>query len=315
MLATRRALVVLIAAFGAWIAAVAVLADDPDNTIDESSHAAEIAKWRKGRMERLLSDSGYLALAGLFWLHEGEHSFGSAPDNDFVFPKHSAPAYAGTFVHVDGATTVRAHAGTPLKHEDAPVTEMRMVPDSEDGTTFFTLGDLTFYLIQRADRFGIRMRDVQSEIRKNFRGIESYPVQKSYRVVARFEPYDPPKEIRILDEIGTTSTMLSPGALVFTLQGQECRLDPVVSSLDAKSYFVIFRDATSGVETYGSGRFLYTGLPVDGRVIVDFNKAYNPPCAFSPYTTCPLPPPQNELELAVRAGEKAYEDTSDTAKH
>jgi uncharacterized protein (DUF1684 family) len=315
MFATRHACVVLIAAaVGASIAANAALADDP-NTTEEPSHEAQIAEWRKGRMERLLSDNGYLALAGLFWLHEGKHSFGSASDNDFVFPKHSAPAHAGAFVHANGVTTVRANPGTPLRHEGEPVTEMRMVPDSEDGTTMFTLGDLTFYLIQRADRFGIRMRDVHSEIRKNFRGIESYPVQESYRVVARFEPYDPPKEIPVVNEIGTTSTMLSPGALVFTLNGQECRLDPVVGSLDDDDYFVIFRDATSGDETYGSGRFLYTDLPADGQVIVDFNKAYNPPCAFSPYTTCPLPPPQNELKVAVRAGEKAYGDSADTAKH
>ncbi len=279
------------------------------------SHDAEIEAWRKGRMERLMSDTGYLTLAGLFWLDEGKHTFGSAPDNDLVFPKHSAPAHAGFIMRTKDGTRIHANAGTELVLDGKRVSETRMIPDSEEGTTTFTLGDLSFWLIQRSDRFGIRLRDVHSEIRKNFGTIEAYPVQESYRVEARFEPYDPPKETPILNEVGTTSMSTSPGALVFTLNGKECRLDPLADGLDDESWFIIFADHTTGDETYGSGRFLYTGPPVDGKVIVDFNKAYNPPCAFSPYTTCPLPPPQNHLDVAVRAGEKAYDGDPKTTKH
>ena len=300
-------------AFVALSGALFVAAASTTVHAQKGSYEAEITEWRKGRMERLLADTGYLALAGLFWLDEGKHSFGSAPDNDLVFPEHSAPSHAGVFVRKGGTVSVQVSQGTPLMHGEESVTAMRLVPDSEDDTTVLTLGELTFYLIQRGDRFAIRMRDPNSEIRKNFRGIESYPIQESYRVVARFEPYDPPKEIPIVNEVGTMSKMLSPGALVFTLNGTACRLDPVVGSLEDDSYFVIFRDATSGEETYGSGRFLYTDLPVDGEVVVDFNKAYNPPCAFSPYTTCPLPPLQNELDVPVRAGEKKYDEHPKTA--
>lgn len=295
--------------FGKWHAALALtvlsfVALCRVVAVADESHTAEVEEWRKGRMERLLAADGYLALVGLFWLDEGEHTFGSAEDNDLIFPAHSAPAHAGVLVRVGDATTVRAHSGTPLLHDGEPVTEMRLIPDSEDGTTELTLGELSFYLIQRGDRFGIRVIDPNSRIRKNFKGIQHYPVQESYRVVARFEPYDPPKEIPILSEVGTTSIEQSPGALVFELNGRECRLDPTVAG---KRYFIVFRDLTSGEETYGSGRFLYADREVDGKVVLDFNEAYNPPCAFSPYTTCPLPPLQNELDVAVRAGEKALD--------
>ena len=306
---------VLVALFGVLALGpgpgAAVLAGESSN----GTYEVEIDTWRKGRMERLMSDTGYLTLSGLFWLDEGEHTFGSAPDNDLVFPKHSAPAHAGVIVRGKDATTIQIHGQTPLMLDGKRVSQTRMIPDSEDGTTMFTLGDLSFYLIQRGDRFAIRLRDVHSEIRKHFRGIESYPVQESYRVVARFEPYDPPKEIPILNEVGTTSISTCPGALVFTLNGKECRLDPLADSVEDESWFIIFADHTTGEETYGAGRFLYTGPPVDGKVVVDFNKAYNPPCAFSPYTTCPLPPAQNHLDVAVRAGERKYADAAHTAKH
>lgn len=278
-----------------------------DSQDPEDPYEAEIEAWRKGRIDRLLADNGYLTITGLFWLDEGEHTFGSAEDNDLVFTSTSMPAHAGVFVHSGEGTTVRANPDVEILHEGEPVTEMRMVDDTQDGTTVFTMDELSFVLIQRANRFGIRVRDPNSVTRKNFSGIQSYPIDDSYRVVARFEPYDPPKEIPILDEVGLTSIQKSPGAYLFTLNGRECRLDPIAESLYSESYFVIFRDLTSGDETYGAGRYLYTDPPVDGKVVVDFNKAYNPPCTFSTFTTCPLPPLQNGLNVAVRAGEKAFD--------
>ncbi len=273
-----------------------------------ADHEKEILAWREKRITRLKSDTGYLALAGLFWLQDGDNSFGSGRDNACVFPAHSAPVKAGVFVRHGAVTTVRAFPGTPLTHDGKPVTEMQLVADSQGDPTLLELGDLSFYLIQRGDRFAIRMRDKQSAIRKNFRGIQSFPIDTSYRVTARFEPYEPAKKIPIANIVGNVDTMVCPGALVFELHGEECRLDPVVESPDDDSLWLIFQDATSGDETYGNGRFLYTDLPKDGQVVVDFNKAYNPPCAFSPFTTCPLPPWQNELKVAVRAGEMQYDD-------
>jgi hypothetical protein len=272
----------------------------------DKAYEDEILSWRAKRLERLRSDTGYLTLAGLFWLREGDNSFGSDPANDFVFPAHSAPPRAGVFVHRNGVTTVRANPGTRLDHQGRPVEELRLIHDGEGEPTVVALGDLSFLVIRRGDRYAVRLRDLRSQIRANFRGIDYFPIDASYRVTARFEPYDPPKRIPIANVVGSVDSMLSPGALVFGLQGNEYRVDPVLEEPADKSLFLIFRDATAGEETYASGRFLYTDLPVDGKVVVDFNKAYNPPCAFSPYTTCPLPPPQNELRSAVRAGEKKY---------
>lgn len=273
-----------------------------------TAYEQEILAWRERRLARLTAETGYLALAGLFWLDEGENSFGSDPSNACVFPAHSAPPKAGVFVRHGMQVELQATPGTKTMHEGKPVQEMQLASDATGHPTVITLGDLSFYVIQRADRLAVRMRDKNSATLKNFHGIDSYPIDEAYRVQARFEPYEPAKKILIADVIGLVDTMLSPGALVFTLQGQKCRLDPVWEGPDDDSLWLIFRDATSGNETYGDGRFLYTDLPENGQVTIDFNKAYNPPCAFSAYTTCPLPPWENELQVPVRAGEKKYDD-------
>ena len=273
---------------------------EPDPT-----YRNEILAWRARRLERLRADDGYLALAGLFWLREGENHFGSAPTNDIVFPA-PAPAQAGVLIHRGRETIVRAFPGTVLTTAGEAVEEMRLVADTEGEPTLLALGTLRFLLIRRGDRFAVRLRDPASEIRRRFHGIDSYDIDPAYRVTARFEPYAPPKKIPVVNIVGTVDTMPSPGALVFRLHGAECRLDPVIETPGDTLLFVIFRDATSGTETYASGRFLYTNSPRNGAVVADFNKAYSPPCAFSPYTTCPLPPPQNDLHVAVRAGEKKY---------
>ncbi len=150
------------------------------------------------------------------------------------------------------------------------------------------------------------MRDLENPGRKHFSGIRNYRIDPKWRVEARFEPYDPPRRIPIANIIGTVDSMTCPGALVFTAGGREVRLDPVLEAPDATDLFIIFSDETSGSETYGAGRFLYAGLPKDGTTVLDFNKAYNPPCAFTEFATCPLPPAQNALPIAVRAGEKKY---------
>jgi hypothetical protein len=276
----------------------AVMEPVPEN------YSTEIAEWSRKRLERLMSDTGYLTLAGLFWLSEGENTFGSDASNDFVFP--SGPAKAGVFVHKNGATRVRAHAGTVLELNGEEITDAVLRTDREDTTDVVQFGRMSFNVIQRGSRSAIRMRDLESPIRRNFRGIDRFPTNPAYRIVARFEPYDPPKRIEIVDIVGSVDSSLCTGAFLFELNGKECRLDPVVETPEDDSWWLIFSDATSGRETYGGGRFLYTGAPVDGKVVVDFNKAYNPPCAFSPYTTCPLPPQQNHIEVAVEAGEKKY---------
>jgi len=248
----------------------------------------EIAEWRKQREERLKAEGGWLTLVGLTWLHEGSNTFGKAEGNDVIVP--DGPGRAGVFELKGGKVTVRMDGA-----------ERELWPDSMDVAQ---CGRVKLYVIKRGAKFGIRMKDAESEYRRNFHGIESYPAKPEYRVTAKW--IEEPKEIPILNIIGITEPMKSPGIAVFHLGGKEYRVRPVLETADAKELFYIFKDETSGKETYGAGRFLYSDMSKDGTVVVDFNKAYNPPCAFTPYATCPLPPPENRLAVRIEAGEKKY---------
>jgi uncharacterized protein (DUF1684 family) len=166
------------------------------------------------------------------------------------------------------------------------------------------VGRLSLFAIKRGDRYGIRLKDPESEYRRNFTGLQYYPVRTAYKVTGKFVPQ--PRKIPILNIIGQTEQMECPGYVEFRLQGKVLHLFPVLEEPDAKELFYIFKDLTSGKETYGAGRFLYSGMPEKGKVVLDFNKAYNPPCAFTPYATCPLPPADNRLSVRVEAGEKKY---------
>ena len=253
-----------------------------------TSYQGEIAEWRRQREESLKRDGGWLSVAGLFWLHDGANRFGKDAANDIVLP--DGPAQAGVFELHDNKVTV-AMGGESRE----------LWPDSLDVAK---VGRLSLFVIQRGGKFGIRLKDPASEYRREFHGIENYPANEAYRVTARFVAE--PAKIPILNVLGQTEPMESPGYVAFQLNGQELRLRPVLEEPDAKELFYIFRDQTSGKETYGAGRFLYSEMPKDGKVVLDFNKAYNPPCAFTPYATCPLPPPENRLAIKVEAGEKKY---------
>jgi hypothetical protein len=272
-----------------------------------AAYVSEVQAWRDRRVTRLRSETGWLTVAGLYWLEPGENTFGTAPENDFVLPAGSAPARAGVLFHENGTTTVRASPRAGLTCGGKPVRELRLRSDTQDTTDVVELGRLRFFVIERGGRAAIRLRDLESPQRTGFRGIDAWPIDAAWRVEARFEPFLPPRRIPIANIIGTLDSMLCPGRLRFELAGTACELLPVLESPSDDEYFLIFSDATSGQETYPAGRFLYAPLAVDGRTTLDFNKAYNPPCAFTPYATCPLPPPQNELPVAVRAGEKNYE--------
>jgi uncharacterized protein (DUF1684 family) len=184
------------------------------------------------------------------------------------------------------------------------VTETELRPDASGHADIVTLGSVRFQVIQRRDKIGVRVRDADSPRRRAFQGTDWYPVQEKYRVVARFEPYTPPRPIPIANILGQVNPMPSPGAAVFELDGREVRLDTMLEEPDATELFIIFKDATAPRETYGSGRYLYVELPKDRKIVLDFNKAYSPPCAFTDFATCPLPPKQNRLEVRIPAGEK-----------
>ncbi len=273
----------------------------------DEAYRGEILKWREDRETRLKADGGWLTVAGLFWLKEGANRFGTAPDNEIVLPEGSSPPLAGVLEHRGGVTTIRMQPGAPgALLEGAPITTRELKSDADGQPDVVKMGRLWMQVIKRGERYGIRLKDMRSRLRQEFTGLRWYPAKVDYRIAARWESYDPPKEIPVPNVIGTTERLPGPGAAVFTVAGQVVRLEPVLEEPNADQLFFIFKDATSGEQTYPAGRFLYSELPKDGAVVLDFNKAYNPPCAFTPYATCPLPPDQNRLKVRVEAGELSY---------
>jgi len=273
------------------------------------TYTAEIEGWRADRLSRLTAEDGWPSVVGLFWLVEGENRIGSAKDNAVVLPA-STPAHLGSIVVEKGQATLRplmeAGSRSGLTADGEAVSGPRaLASDAGEAATRLRTGSVLFYVIERAGKLAVRVKDSQSEARREFHGLEYFPIDPSWRIEARFEPYDPPRPISVPNVLGHQDTEKSPGALVFERAGQTYRLDPVLERGET-DYFVIFGDATNGKETYGAGRFLYVKPPVDGKTIIDFNKAYNPPCVFTDYATCPLPPAQNRMKVRVEAGEKEY---------
>lgn len=262
----------------------------------------EIEDWDKKRVERLREENGWLNLAGLFWLDQGENKIGSADENDIVFP--SGPEKIGIITLNDSTVTIKINPGIIVTHKGNPVEEMTMLDDYSGNTTILQTGSLRWNIIKRSKGFGIRLRDLNADLVKNFTGIERFPVDEDWKIEATFEPYSPPKKILIPDIIGTVEEEDCPGAIVFEKSGKEFRIDAIAGGT---RYFLIFADETSGEETYGAGRFMYVDKPDSaGKILLDFNKAYNPPCVFTKFATCPLPPKDNYLKLRIEAGEKMW---------
>lgn len=279
------------------LVASVVLAAPPD------AYRQEVESWRKAREARLAAEGGWLSVVGLDWLAEGENRFGSDPKHPVVLPVGKAPALAGVLVVAGGKVTLKAEPGAGITLEGQPVAERVMRTDADGKPDVLRLGSLAFHVIKRGERLGVRLKDADSAARRSFKGVPAYPVKPAFRIEGRFVPYDPPRQIPIASVIGTTEPMQAPGRVVFRLGGREVSLEPVLEP-DSDELFFIFRDATSGRQTYPAGRFLYAPLPKDGKVVLDFNRAVNPPCAFTEFATCPLPPRQNWLPVAVPAGEK-----------
>ena len=253
-----------------------------------SAYQSEIARWQSERITKLTAPDGWLSLAGLFWLHEGDNPFGKDPNGGIVLP--DGPAHAGVFHYRQGKVTVTIDGKT-----------REVLPDTND---ILKVGRVSLQAIKRSEKMGIRVKDPQSPARVGFKSIESYPADESYRVTAKWVA--DPKKIPILNILGQTDQDDCPGYAVFKLKGREYQLHPIIEEPGDQQLFYIFKDETSGKETYPAGRFFYSDMPKNGQVVMDFNKAYNPPCAFTPYATCPLPPPENRLAVRIEAGEKRY---------
>jgi uncharacterized protein (DUF1684 family) len=267
--------------------------------LERSPYQMEIESWRQRMEESLRAERGWLALAGLFWLEEGTHGFGAAPDNAIVLPGASAPAYAGSFTRQGSIVTLHPEAaGITVNGE--PATTRRLRPDAEANPDLVAIGDFTMLLLRRGERYGIRLWDRRSPARTEFTGRRWYPVSEAYRLPARFVPHDAPRTLPVPNVLGETEQRLSPGYAVFTIGDREHSLDAVI---DGDELFFIFRDQTAGDSTYPAGRFLKAAFPHGGQITLDFNRAYSPPCAFTAFATCPLPPPRNHLPLRIEAGE------------
>ena len=272
----------------------------------DDAYLQELAKWRARREADLKADNSWLTVAGLYFLNQGRNTFGSAPTNDIVLPA-DAPAEAGV-LEFDGPT-VTLRAAEPLAVNGTPVStaELRPAGDGRPADQV-KMGALTFFVHKSGDRVAIRLRDLNSEIRRNFSGLKWFAPNEAYRVIGRFEPYAQAKPMKVPNVLGDFESYTAPGTVSFTLNGQPLKLEVYDAGTgENRRFFIVFRDLTSGKETYASARFLYAPRPnAKGEVELDFNKAYNPPCAFNPYTTCPLPTPMNRLRVRIEAGERDY---------
>lgn len=270
-----------------------------------SAYGAEIEAWKAKRVAALKGDDGWLTVVGLFWLSEGANAIGSARDATVILPAGKAPANVGTIRLAGAKVSFEPAPGADVRIGGQPGWKGEILSDAAGGPTMLSIGSIRFYVIERDRRFAVRVKDGDSAARRDFHGIAYFPTDPTWRIEARFEPYDPPRSIAIPNVLGHVDSESSPGAIVFTRGGKTFRLDAVLEPGET-DYFVIFGDRTNGTDTYGAGRFLYVPPPIAGKTVIDFNKAYNPPCVFTPYATCPLPPPQNKLPIRVEAGEKEY---------
>ena len=272
----------------------------------DEAYRAEVQKWRADREARLKADGGWLTVVGLFWLAEGPNRFGTDPSGAIVLPQGSAPAKAGIFELKGDRVTVSLLPGAAGRVAGKRVSgTLALRPDTSGSPDVLEMGTLTMHVINRGGRHGIRLKDRNSAARRTFTGLRWFDVKEEYRIEARWVSYPQPEPVEVPNVLGQIEPMPSPGYAEFTLAGKALRLDAVLEGPEAEELFIIFRDQTSGKETYGAGRFLYADLPKGGKVWLDFNKAYNPPCAFTPFATCPLPPPQNRMPVRVEAGEMA----------
>jgi uncharacterized protein (DUF1684 family) len=273
---------------------------------------SDLLAYRAHRVERLTAPDGWLTLVGLEWLKPGANTVGSAADNRIRLS--GAPAHLGVIEVSGNDVQIVAPAGgfpAEVKINGAAAQAQKLKDDEAPKPTVVSAGTLSVILLHRGDRYALRVKDSHAATRLNFRGLHWYAPDPKYRVEAKWIPLVPARTIKVATIIGVPQEMQAPGIAEFTLDGQTFRIQPVIEEPGDKQLFVILRDTTSRTTTYGAGRFMYTdfpdhGLDKPGHLTLDFNRLYNPPCAFTPYATCPLPPEQNRLSIALPVGEERY---------
>lgn len=269
------------------------------------TYQQEIDQWDQSRKQSLIAENGWLNLVGLYWLEEGRNSFGSDSSNKLVFPKGSIAAHAGYFERNGNLVKIVMEKEVPVEIKGKQMEEA-LIFDYEKGIEpTVSFGNLRWTIIKRENKIGVRLRDVKSSLVLSFNGIARFAPDTNLRVVALLQKERQPGLISITNVLGQTSLQPSPGLLQFTLHQQTFAFQVLE---EGDELFIIFGDATNGKSTYPSGRFVYARKPgPDGKTVLDFNKAFNPPCAFTHFATCPLPPRQNQLAIEINAGEKLYE--------
>ena len=275
-------------------------ADNPASpSAPDAAYMQSFDKWKAELVDS--RKKNWLTLAGLFWLKPGENSFGSDAGNAIVFPK--GPAHAGVFELQGTEVTVKVSPEAHANLDGKPVTATKLQPDTSANPTIVELGSLRIKAIVRGQRIGIRLKDVDSDAAKNYRGPVFFPIDLAYRVTATWVPSDGKKTVDVPDVLGDSTPTPVAGTVVFKINGQEARLTDLGGD-PAKGLSFVFNDLTSKTDTYPGGRFLETDPVVNGTVMIDFNRAYSPPCSVTPYATCPLAPKENRLAVAIPAGEK-----------
>jgi uncharacterized protein (DUF1684 family) len=263
-------------------------------------------EWREARHQQMQEPSSWLTIAGLFWLEEGESTFGTDSSTRIRLPEGSAPGFAGTFTRQDRTVRFVSAPGARITIGDESVEDRLLRSDAMGRADILELNDLRLWVIERDDRVAIRMRDYNAARFTGYTGLDFYPPTSEYRINAEFVAYDPPKTIIGSTIVGTRAEWTSPGYVRFRIGGEDYTLDAFGTGPGSNRLHFVFKDGTSGTETYGASRFMDALILQDGSVDLNFNRAYNPPCAYTPFATCPLPPPQNILTVRIEAGERNY---------
>ena len=275
--------------------------------VDSAAYATDTKAWRVKRFDAIAGPDGWSTLAGLFWLDSARYTVGSSDRSTIKLPSDNTPASLGTLT-IDGTTVHFSTAGgAKVLHDSAAIDTITIATDKSGKATVLRAGSVTYRVIERGGRMALRVKDSSYVLRRDFKGLDYYPLDTAYRVMAHLVPHATPRTLRIMNVLGQTEEYRSPGMLEFSLHGVPYHITASFEGKDTTQYFVIFRDATSRDSTYPAGRFMYATL-VDsaGNTLLDFNRAYNPPCAFTAFATCPLPPKENVLAVPVSAGELRY---------